>query len=466
MGQHKFLPTALDIMARLGLSSRSESSHRMATRTLTTGFVALAATLVFVVRLTPQTRTLVITGVNIVDVVDGRVTANTVTVTGQTIASVTPGGAPPPGAMVVDGRDAFLIPGLWDMHAHMEASGASWLQLYVANGVTGIRDMGSDLDIILRMRDEVSTGRVLGPRVFAAGPILDDAPGDWPFRMRVKTADEGRAAVQLLKRRGVNLIKVHDHTPRDAFFAIADEARRQNLPLAGHRPMRVTLEEMIEAGQRDLEHLDNLQLWKGCPGQGYQPGMCLELFEMLARRGVWQTPTLVAMSELASIGTPASSISADHFAYATRSMKDMWAGNQSLFATPDVVRAMKASADVGAAVTAGMARAGVGILAGCDTMIAGFCVHDELAAMVHGGMTPLAALQTATLNPARYFGLQQTVGSVARGHRADLVILDGNPLMDIRNLSRIRAVVLAGRFLDRKELDALLAEVKDVARRQ
>jgi imidazolonepropionase-like amidohydrolase len=436
----------------------------MFTRTTTTAIVTLAATLIVVARLTPQTRTLVITGIDVVDVVDGRIIANsTVTVTGDTIVGVTPKGAAPRGATVVDGRGAFLVPGLWDMHAHMEMSGASWLALYVANGVTGIRDMGSELDLILKMRDDVAARRVVGPRIFAAGPILDDAPGEWPFRMRVKTADEARAAVQLLKRRGVDRIKVHDHTPRDAFFAIADEARRQNLPLAGHRPMSVTLEEMIDAGQRDLEHLDNEQLWKPCPGQGYQPGMCQELFAMLARRGVWQTPTLVAISELGSIGTAASSVSADHFAYAPKRIREMWAGNQSLFATPDAVRAMKADAIVGAAVTADMAKAGVGILAGCDSMIAGFCVHDELAAMVRGGMTPLAALQTATLNPARYFGIEQTAGTVAPGRRADLVVLDRNPLMDISNVSRIRAVVLAGRLLDRKELDRLLAAAKRAA---
>jgi len=423
-----------------------------------------ALAVVFAVPLAQETRTLAISGVSVVDVVDGRITANsTVTITGRTIASVTQNGTVPSGAAVIDGRNAFLIPGLWDMHAHMEMSGAAWLPLYVANGVTGIRDMGSDLDLILRMRDDVSAGRVVGPRIFAAGPILDDAPGEWPYRMRVKTAGEGRAAVQLLKRRGVDLIKVHDHTPRDAYFAIAGEARRQNLPLAGHRPLRVTLEELIEAGQRDLEHLDNMQLWKACAPHGYQPGMCVELFEMLARRGVWQTPTLVAMSELASIGTPASSISADHFAYATKSSREAWAGNQSLFATPEVVRAMKAGAEVGAAVTAGMARAGVGILAGCDSMIAGFCVHDELAAMVRGGMTPLAAVQTGTLNPATYFGLADTVGAIAPGRRADLVLLDANPLTDIGALARIRAVVLAGRLFDRQALDKLLAAASAAA---
>ncbi len=127
---------------------------------------------------------------------------------------------------------------------------------------------------------------------------------------------------------------------------------------------------------------------------------------------------------------------------------------------------LRQGAEVGAIVTKDMANAGVGILAGCDTMIAGFCVHDELAALVRGGMTPLAALQTATINPARYFGLQQTVGSVASGRRADLVLLDTNPLTDIRNVEHIRAVVLAGRFLDRTELDKLLVQIKVAAKQQ
>jgi len=386
-----------------------------------------------------------------------------VVISGGTIASVTQNTAPPASSQMVDGQGKFLIPGLWDMHAHMEASGASWLQLYVANGVTGIRDMGSALDFILNLREATSSGRVLGPRIFAAGPILDDAPGDWPFRMRVKTAEDGRAAVQLLKRRGVDLIKVHDHTPRDAFFAIAEEARRQNLPLAGHVPLALTVEEVIDAGQRDIEHLSNLQLWKPCSGgEEYWPEACRPFFDMLARRGIWQTPTLVAWSELATIGTPASAVSGDHLAYAGKSLRAGWAGNQSLFA-PEAARELRAGAEVGAVVAKDMAKAGVDILTGCDSMIAGFCVHDELMAMVRGGMTPLAALQTATVNPARYFGLQHTVGRAASGQRADLVLLDANPLSDITNVRRIRAVIVAGRLLDRKELDNVLAQVKIAA---
>ena len=227
--------------------------------------VMSAATLIGPGVAAAQLRVLAITGVNVIDVIDGRIVPNsTVIITGDTISSVTPNGAPPRGAQVVDGQGKFLVPGLWDMHAHTDGAGESSLQLHVANGVTGIRDMGSDLELILRLRAATASGQLLGPRVIAAGPILDDAPGDWPFRMRVRTAVDGRAAVQLLKRRGVDLIKVHNNTPRDAFFAIAEEARRQNLPLAGHIPLNVAPQEAIEAGLANIEHLSEGKLWMSC----------------------------------------------------------------------------------------------------------------------------------------------------------------------------------------------------------
>jgi imidazolonepropionase-like amidohydrolase len=412
-----------------------------------------------------QTRPIAITHVNVVDVVTGRILPNsTVTITGSSIVNVTTGGNPPSNAVVVEGRDKFLIPGLWDMHAHTQMSGEPWLALGVANGVTGIRDMGSDLDFILNMRDATASGKVLGPRTFAAGPILDDAPADWPFRMRVKTADDGRAAVQLLKRRGVDLIKVHDHTPREAYMAIADEARKQNLPLAGHVPQGIRVREAIESGQGDIEHLSNMNLWRSCSGNKYDAAACKSFFEMLAQRSIWQTPTVATWVELGVIGTPASHVSAELMAYVPKSIREFWAANQSIFATPEVVKQMKAQADEGAIITNDMAKAGVPILAGCDGMISGYCIHDELAMFVQGGMSPLAALQTATLNPAKYFKIEQTAGSIGSGKRADLVLLDANPLTDIKNAGHIRAVILAGRLLDRNELDKMLANVKAKAR--
>ena len=420
--------------------------------------------------LTSQSRPqLVITNINVVDVATGRVAPDsTVTIDGDMISSVATKGPSPPKARVVDGQGQFLIPGLWDMHAHMEATGESTLALYLANGVTGIRDMGSDLDFILRLREATSSGLTVGPRIVAAGPILDDAPGPWPFRMRVRNGDEGRQAVQLLKRRGVDLIKVHNNTPREVFFAIAEEARRQQLPVGGHVPVNVTVQEGIEAGLTSIEHFsESGRVWKACSGEGaYRPDACRTFFEMLARRRIWQTPTMVALSELTVIGTPASSLSAEHLAFANRRLREMWAGNQKMFATrPEVVRVFQGHAETARVVLADMATAGVGILAGCDALIAGFCVHDELGAMVRSGLTPLAALQAATINPARSLGREKTLGSIAAGKAADLVLLEANPLQDIANVRRVRSVVRTGRLFERAELDSLLAEAKAAAQR-
>ena len=426
-----------------------------------------AVIVIATVAVTTQAPVLAITGVNVVDIVEGQIVPNsTVVVTGDTITSVQRNGPPPRDARLVDGRNKFLIPGLWDMHAHIQGNEKAWLPLYIANGVTGIRDMGADLDFILDIREATSSRRTLGPRIVAAGPILDDAPGDWPLRLRVRNADEGQAAVQLLKRRGVDLIKVHNFTPRDVFFAIADEARRQKLPIAGHVPLKLTIQEGIDAGMVTIEHMsEDGRVWKACSGGAqYRSDACRPFFEMLARRRVWQTPTLVASSELAVIGTPASSISRDHLAYANKAFLEMHAGNQSFFVKqPGIVRILKDLAEVAKVVTRDMAAAGVGILAGCDAMIAGFCVHDELATMVRGGMKPSAALRTATLNPARYLGREETLGTIARGKLADLVLLDANPLDDIANVRRIRAVITAGRFLDRGALDRLLTQARTAA---
>jgi hypothetical protein len=412
---------------------------------------------------------LAITSVNVVDVVDGRIEPNvTVVISGDRITGAAPAAAVPKGARVVDGRDKFLIPGLWDMHAHIGSGDSSWLGLYLANGITGIRDMGTDLDVILGVRKAVASGRTFAPRIVAAGPILDDAPADWPFRMRVRNAAEGKAAVQLLKRRGVDLIKVHNYTPREAFFAIVDEAREQKLPVAGHVPLKVTIQEGVDAGMASIEHMsEDGRVWKACSGGSrYRPQDCRPFFEMLARRGVWQTPTLLALAELPVIGTPRSAIGRDQLAFVGKTFIEGHALNQSFFLKrPELLEILKNLADVGRVVTRDMAAAGVGILAGCDAMIAGFCLHDELALMVTSGMTPVAALRTATINPLRYLGRDRTAGTISEGKSADLVLLDGNPLEDINNVRRIRSVIGAGRFLDRAALDRLLEEAKAAAQK-
>jgi imidazolonepropionase-like amidohydrolase len=404
-----------------------------------------------------------VAGVTVIDTINGRaVPGQTVTIRNGTIVSVTAADGQLQGAQRIDGRGKFLIPGLWDMHTHHQMTGEASLPLYVANGVTGTRDMGGDLDFVLDLRRRSASGGVLGPRIVASGPILDDRPPEWPFRLTIKTGEDARKAVQLLKQRGVDLIKVHDRTPPEAYQAIADEARRQGLPFAGHLPRGITIEAAAAAGQRSLEHLGGLRMFNQCSGgASYVAEKCRPFFEWLAKTGMWQTPTLVNWRTMFTLDTPQGDAERDHLAYASPGLLEFLALNRKMSNVgPEAVRDLVMAADAAAMVVADMQKAGVGILAGCDAMIAGFCLHDELTLMVKGGMPAAAALQTATINPARSLSLEKVHGSVDAGKRADLVLLDANPLEDIANVQRIHAVIINGRLFDRAQLDATLAAVR------
>ncbi len=404
-----------------------------------------------------------IAGVTVIDTINGRaVPEQTVTIRNGTIASVTPGDNRAPGVRRIDGRGKFLIPGLWDMHTHHQMTGEASLPLYVANGVTGTRDMGSDLDLIVQLRERSASGQVLGPRIVASGPILDDRPADWPYRLTVKTGEEARKAVQLLKQRGVDFIKVHERTSPEAYQAIADEAKRQGLTFAGHLPRGITFEAAAAAGQRTVEHLAGLRMFNECSGgASYSAEKCRTFFEWLAKTSMWHTPTLVNWRTMFTVGTPEGDPGKDHLAYASPGLLEFLAINRKMSnVSVEAVRGLVAAADSVAIAVGDMQKAGVGILAGCDAMIAGFCLHEELRLLVKGGMSPAAALQTATINPARALALEKVHGTVAPGKRADLVLLDANPLVDIANVERISAVVMNGRLLDRQQLDSTLAAVR------
>ena len=424
---------------------------------------ALAHSLFAVVASTQAQNSVTISRVTVIDTIRGEtIPDSVVTIEGGAIASITRNGAVPPGARVIDGQGKFLIPGLWDMHAHHQLTGEASLPLFVATGVTGTRDMGADLDFILALRQRTASGQTLGPVIVAAGPILDNRPPDWPLRLSVRSADDARRAVQTLKERGVDIIKVHTATPVDVYLAIAEETKRLNLPFAGHLPRGITFEQAAAAGQRSIEHLDSGRLYTQCSGgQNYSAQKCGAFFSWLAKSRIWQTPTLVNWRKMFTLGTPQGNAEEDHFAYASPQIREFLALNRKMSnVTPEGVRAMVAMSETAAIATSDMQNAGVGILAGCDGMVAGFCLHDELALMVRGGMSTAAALQTATINPARYLGLEDTFGSVAVGKRADVVLLDANPLADISNVGRIHAVIIGGKVLTRQELDERLATVR------
>jgi imidazolonepropionase-like amidohydrolase len=413
-----------------------------------------------------QSQTIAITNATVIDVVSGgQETPVTVLTKAGLIADIGPRIQVPPGAVRVDGTGKFLIPGLWDMHSHNQASGAESLELYLANGVVGTRDMGSDLEFILPLRDRIRRGELDGPEIVASGPMLDNAPAGWPFRRRVTNAQEAREAVRDLKKSGVDFIKVHNNTPREVFLAVADEAPRLGLPFAGHVPFAVTIAEGAASGIQSIEHFSESRVFRECAGkvQPYDPERCRPLFDKLAANNVWQTPTLGFFRALPDVfsGKPMP-----HAEYASDGLLELTRMNIEASKLDEQALAfLRSMSKTSLAVIRDMLPRGNVFLAGCDGSVPGFCLHDEMAALTEAGLSPLQAIQTATVNPARLLGREKTQGTIAIGKRADIVILDGDPRSDIRNTRRISAVIANGRLFSKTDIDRMIAARRRVPKR-
>jgi imidazolonepropionase-like amidohydrolase len=397
----------------------------------------------------------------------------------------------PKAARIVDATGKFLIPGLWDMHVHtifgdwLPKDEKIILPLFVANGVTGVRDMGGDLEELKVWRAQIATGRVLGPRMVISGPMLDGPVPRFPSSAPVKNAADAKRIVDELHQAGADFIKIQSLIPRDGYFAAADEAKRLGIPFVGHVPDAVRANEASNAGQRSIEHLTGVfegcstvedKLMKGPKGPGrfvetYDPARAQTLIALFAKNQTWQVPTLVW--EHGQWLIDESDFKRDPLTkYAPAAWKDRtW----PMF-TKDILKDMDTDplpvrerfAQMELEIVNQMHKAGVPFLAGTDTaagvhVFPGFSLHEELAYFVKAGFTPLEALQTATRNPALFFGKTADWGSVQQGKVADLVLLDANPLDDIHNTQKIRAVVLAGRYLSRGQLDAMLHDVETAA---
>ena len=481
------------------------------------GWLLALTTLLPMGRAEGQDSVLAITGVTLIDGTGGPARANqTVIVRGDRIAAV--GSAAqlraPGGARVIDGRGKTLIPGLWDMHTHVLAWGAKAFPLLLANGVTTVREAGSaPPEAAIGMRDKVARGEVLGPRMLVAGPTLDAEfirQGPWAAgRWAVGTPEEGRRAVDSLKKLGVDFIKVHSATPRAAYFAILEEAGKQGLLVAGHVPDSVSPIEAIRAGQRTIEHdwriatantpqgeaisrrmlagmqrvLDSAggkpKLWSyvvpriaadDSARAVYDTATARAFAREAARRKVWFDPTLAVL-----------------FTQSRRNEVTIRKPPELKYVPPEGLefedglppKDNPTEADIAegrreyereAAMFRELVRAGARFVAGTDTpvlpVVPGFSLQLELELLVGAGLTPLQAIAAATGNAAAAMGKERDLGTVEAGKIADLVLLSADPLADIRNTRQITIVILRGWLLDRAALDGLLAQAEATAARK
>jgi imidazolonepropionase-like amidohydrolase len=444
---------------------------------------------------TAQESNLAFTHVNVIDATGAPVQKDmTVIVQGKQILQIGKSGetAVPKTARVVDGREKYLIPGLWDMHVHQIFG--EWLPenekiiplLFVANGVTGVRDMGGDLEPLKKWRARIAEGKLLGPRMIIAGPMLDGPIPQFPSSAPVKDAADGRRIVDELKKNGVDFIKIQSLIPRDGYFAAATEAKKAGIVFAGHVPDKVRASEASNAGQKSIEHLTGV--FEGCstvedelmaaprgPGRGrflstYDPERAKALISLFVKNQTWQVPTLYW--ERGEWLIEQTNSGPDPLAkYAPAAWKDrtwtMFTRDISKSWSTDPVADREKFVQAELKMVGEMKRAGVPILAGTDTaagvrVYPGFSLHDELELLVQAGLTPMEALQAATLNAGKFLGLADT-GTIEKGKRADLVLLDANPLEYIGNTRKIQSVVLQGRYFSRADLDRLLHEVEEEA---
>lgn len=453
---------------------------------------------------------IVIQDVTIVDLERGTLLAHkTVVIQDGTIVDVVTAraAASRPEAEVVKGYGKFLIPGLWDMHSHITHTDVDF-PLYIANGVLGIRSMGGIQEEVFSWQSKLKDGSLLGPLAFVSGPILDAPNGPVhpaSYGVRIANAKEARTEVDKLKAQGADFVKVYDGLSRESYFAIAEEANRVGLPFAGHVPGRVTIMEAVDAGQRSIEHgiedraestaeqelIDRNQkvdfmaeamktgnftlIPEGIARNGniwlenFSQERADSLYRTLAGKKTFLCPTL-GVQRWTAYGDEMASKPDTRQRYIDPKTLVYWAPSMNMltkYRTPAYKKWVKVRYAKHLEQIPRQQALGVQLLAGTDLTVPytypGSSVHDEVRLFAEAGLTPLAALRTATTHPIAFFGLQNKLGSVSAGKLAEIVLLDGNPLSDLHSLDQIDAVITHGQVFRKAELQAMMATAASVA---
>lgn len=439
---------------------------------------------------------LMIRDVNVVDVAAGRLLpAQDVLVDAGVVTAIGPtGGSGAAADVVVDGSGRYLIPGLWDMHAHWYDEAT--LPIFLAHGVTGIRQMRG-FTAMSAARARGIEGTVASPRVYLASPLVDGPRPAAPPALKAVDAASARAMVGLAARSSADFLKLYDQIPRDAYLALIDEAGRLGVRVEGHLPISVSWQEAAErGGQRSIEHLHSMPIWTARDSDALHrrwlayhqeldynggidaahrqesaailseayahqdPQRQATLLQALSQRRVWQVPTCVLWR--ARGDSPEAFLADPRMRFVPAWMRSFWAGWWPSDAPGAVAADFEVNSrrdDFCVQSIAAMHAAGVPLLAGSDTIMPGVfpgsSLHEELALMVEAGLSPLDALRTATTGPAEFMG-RDDIGRIAPGTLADLVLLEANPLLDIQHVSRIAGVAIGGAWLDAPALRTVL----------
>jgi hypothetical protein len=466
----------------------------------------------------PEAVSIVITNVTVIDPATRQVLADqSVFVAGDRIRALEPsaGRSRFVATDTIDGTGRFLIPGLIDSHAHVGRDTErieSSFALMVANGVTGIRLLGAHcrdpdpdevcLDGFRAMAAAIDAGQREGPRLLRMGssgvngPI--QRPEDLPdslFMFFPGTPEEGRALAHYMQAQGVDLIKIYNTIPRAAYFALLEEATSLGLEASGHIPYPISVVEASDAGQRTIEHARDLPLAcstyspeyrslgsRAMDGdasvrgpspierlaktlEGYDATLCDDVMNTLVANGTYLVPTHGTREMDARAGEEAYR-NDPRLKYIPDRQRQGWEADLDNYADspPDLVALYREFYDAGLRMTAMAHAAGVKVMVGTDandTMIfPGFGVHDELRRFADAGIAPMDILRAATTVPSEYLGRTEDLGGISAGKLADLVLLDADPLADIRNSTSINSVLMAGRVYDRAALDGLLSRAE------
>lgn len=398
---------------------------------------------------------------------------------------------------IIDAKGQFVIPGLWDMHIHFRGGDELILEnkdlipLFVANGITGLREAGGDMtNMIFEWQDKIASGEMVGPKIFTSGPKLDGPNGTWAGSIPVETKEDAIKGVDSLIKMDVDFIKIYDsRISREAYLWIIEEAKKREFRTSGHMPFTVNLEEAVNAGLGSVEHLyyvlkgtstaeaevtqDNIDkkasFWGSMDRLMETTSAEKEAatFEMLRVNDTYVTPTLFIGNTLTNIKTTDHSDD-EYLNYVGDGIIETYQGRiRSAMRANETFSTMRQNLNqTFIDLAPKLVDAGVSILAGSDCgasnsyVYPGISLHQELQALVASGISEIDALRAATINGARFLKVEDEYGSLKVGKSADLLILSGNPLDDIKNTQNIEQMLLKGQTYTKADMDTMLEMVR------